>query len=187
MIRRPPRSTLFPYTTLFRSTCRPRSSWYASRSPTCRSSSSTSATESLRPAVVDAVGDRVELLQPLLQVRFDLLWPLHRRAGRVVPELVAAAAQPRADQLLGHLDMALHAEMPAERIGLVLAVRVLQHPRRAGRDAEGLAVPVERFERLQLAQPVARHRVVGDRKSVVYGKSVDLGGRRIIKKKKSRE
>src|SRR5260370_41035999 len=27
--------------------------------------------------------------------------------------------------------------------------------------------------------------IVGDRKSVVWGKSVDLGGRRIIKKKKS--
>src|SRR2546430_11187226 len=106
MIRRPPRSTLFPYTTLFRSTCRPRSSWCASRSPTCRSSSSTSATESLRPAVVDAVGYRVELLQPLLQVAFNLLGPLHGRALLAVPEFVAAAAQPRADQFFRHLDVA---------------------------------------------------------------------------------
>src|SRR5258705_12412421 len=28
MIRRPPRSTLFPYTTLFRSTCEVRHEWY---------------------------------------------------------------------------------------------------------------------------------------------------------------
>src|SRR6267142_2701436 len=104
----------------------------------------------------------VELLQLLLQAGFDLLGPLRGRARRAAPELIAAAAQPRADQLFGHLDVALHAEMPAERISLVLAVRVLQHPRRAGRDAESLAMPVERFERLQLAQPVARHRVVGD-------------------------
>src|SRR5476649_2743390 len=33
MIRRPPRSTLFPYTTLFRSSTRPSSTTYCSRSP----------------------------------------------------------------------------------------------------------------------------------------------------------
>ena len=34
--------------------------------------------------------------------------------------------------------------------------------RRAGRDAEGIAVPLERLERLQIAKPIARHAVVGD-------------------------
>src|SRR3712207_6850770 len=33
MIRRPPRSTLFPYTTLFRSTCAPRRNPQAGRRP----------------------------------------------------------------------------------------------------------------------------------------------------------
>src|SRR5256885_3254071 len=37
MIRRPPRSTLFPYTTLFRSCCTPRGSRPASRSSSCAS------------------------------------------------------------------------------------------------------------------------------------------------------
>ena len=37
-------------------------------------------------------------------------------------------------------------------------MRVLQHARRAGRNAEGLAVPLERLERLQLAEPLARER-----------------------------
>src|SRR5262245_64717311 len=42
MIRRPPRSTLFPYTTLFRSPCRPRGALPTgrSRSPACGSSPS---------------------------------------------------------------------------------------------------------------------------------------------------
>src|SRR3712207_7984240 len=48
MIRRPPRSTLFPYTTLFRSHCCPTAAWRRSRcstssrrptSPCCRTTS----------------------------------------------------------------------------------------------------------------------------------------------------
>src|SRR5438067_11736486 len=56
--------------------------------------------------------------------------------------------------------MALHAEVLAKREAVVRAVRVLQHARGAGRNAEGLAVPVEGKERLQLAEPFARHLVV---------------------------
>src|SRR5258707_5082750 len=45
MIRRPPRSTLFPYTTLFRSSESPRTDRHRGRNfPTCASSSSASAT-----------------------------------------------------------------------------------------------------------------------------------------------
>src|SRR2546430_9499196 len=40
---------------------------------------------------------------------------------------------------------------------------------------------------LRAAPRVGRPRRHRDRKSVVWGKSVDLGGRRIIKKKKERE
>src|ERR1019366_9828621 len=54
MIRRPPRSTLFPYTTLFRSACRPWTSWRRRYpriavllSPTCRSEEHTSELQSL--------------------------------------------------------------------------------------------------------------------------------------------
>src|SRR2546427_616272 len=39
MIRRPPRSTLFPYTTLFRSWARARKCWAASTAPSLRSRS----------------------------------------------------------------------------------------------------------------------------------------------------
>src|SRR2546430_17680389 len=53
----------------------------------------------------------------------------------------------------------------------------------------GLGPPAaERYQGCQrAAEQGARHRrSQEDRKSVVYGKSVDLGGRRIIKKKKKR-
>src|SRR5438067_7132524 len=56
--------------------------------------------------------------------------------------------------------MALHAEVLAEREALVRAVRVLHHARGAGRNAEGLAVPLEGKEGLQIAEPLARHLVV---------------------------
>src|SRR2546430_10677147 len=48
MIRRPPRSTLFPYTTLFRSRCSPRRVSNRSRSPDGCSSSSSTDTASVR-------------------------------------------------------------------------------------------------------------------------------------------
>ena len=41
-------------------------------------------------------------------------------------------------------------------------MRVLQHARRARRDAEGFAVPLESLEARELAEPLARHAVVGD-------------------------
>src|SRR2546425_5871043 len=52
MIRRPPRSTLFPYTTLFRSgsrrcSSRPRGAWRDPRSPSARSEEHTSELQSL--------------------------------------------------------------------------------------------------------------------------------------------
>src|SRR5438067_10764594 len=62
MIRRPPRSTLFPYTTLFRSSCRPgqSSSWPRPSLPatTCWST---------------ATGSRSEEHTSELQSRFDLV------------------------------------------------------------------------------------------------------------------
>src|SRR5260370_24181821 len=45
MIRRPPRSTLFPYTTLFRSNSRPSSSMRATSIPATRSSSTEISSE----------------------------------------------------------------------------------------------------------------------------------------------
>src|SRR5688572_23495239 len=52
--------------------------------------------------------------------------------------------------------------MPAERESLVRAVLAFEHAGRAGRDAEGLTVPLEGLEGLQAAEPFARHAVVGD-------------------------
>src|SRR3712207_9483822 len=104
MIRRPPRSTLFPYTTLFRSHLRRRRDGFP-------------------------------------------------RAGEH-PDRAAGAFPP------GPLDR-----------GPVFGAR-------RGRAADGGVRALQ-------GVAAARCRVVpGDRKSVVEGKSVDLGGRRIIKKKK---
>src|ERR1035441_11019452 len=54
MIRRPPRSTLFPYTTLFRSLCEIRSAWPLADLQSCpnwRSEEHTSELQSLRHLV----------------------------------------------------------------------------------------------------------------------------------------
>src|SRR2546423_1611472 len=80
----------------------------------------------------------------------------------IQPKVGGAGCEQRLDQLLGHLEVAFHAEVPAERIALVRPMRVLHHARGARWNGEGLAVPVERLEGLQLAQPFARHFVVGD-------------------------
>src|SRR5260370_39742068 len=59
-----------------------------------------------------------------------------------------------------------------------------------GRDSDGLLNTVEAYDpatnnwSTAAPMPTARDDLAADRKSVVYGKSVDLGGRRIIKKKK---
>src|SRR5690606_7415627 len=103
-------------------------------------------------------------------VAADLLGALHagapagvvaRRPGseRV---LVLLAFQPGLDHRHGHLDVALHAEMRADREGLVRAVVVLEDARGPRRDAEGLAVPVEGLECRKLAEPRARHGVVAN-------------------------
>src|SRR5688572_958590 len=52
--------------------------------------------------------------------------------------------------------------MLADGESLVLAMRILEHARGPGRDGEGLAMPLEGLEGLQLAQPFTRHAVVGD-------------------------
>ena len=118
--------------------------------------------EGRRPAVVDLVRDLVQPIQARLEVALHFTRRLHRRALAVLGQLVGAAADPGAHQVRRHLHVALHAEMPAERERLVRAVLAFQHARRAGRNAEGLAVPLEGLERLQLAEPGARHAVVRD-------------------------
>src|SRR3712207_8001342 len=49
MIRRPPRSTLFPYTTLFRSTCSPTASTRPTRPATCPSPDSNARSRGTSP------------------------------------------------------------------------------------------------------------------------------------------
>src|SRR5205823_8228936 len=51
MIHLPPRSTLFPYTTLFRSRARSCTSWAASLPPTAARSASTGATSAARAPI----------------------------------------------------------------------------------------------------------------------------------------
>src|SRR3712207_9492071 len=61
--------------------------------------------------------------------------------------------------------------------------------RRAGLPSRAAAVAADRVVHLRRAEVAAadhRDDAALDRKSVVQGKSVDLGGRRIIKKKKNR-
>jgi hypothetical protein len=53
-----------------------------------------------------------------------------------------------------HLDMALQAQVRAADEGLVGAVGALQDAGGAGRDREGLAVPVEGLEACGIAQPI---------------------------------
>src|SRR4051812_12868516 len=135
-----------------RTTCRPRSS--SSRSPclTCRFSSRTSATSSgstsevLGPPVVYPVGDLVQRRHTTLEVALDLFRRLHGGARPALLDLLRPGAQPSADELRRHFDVALQAEVLAPGEPLVRARCVLEHARGAGRDAEGLAVPVEGFE-----------------------------------------
>src|SRR5437868_12659642 len=65
MIRRPPRSTLFPYTTLFRSS--------PSSGSATKPLASLTATPASDPSIVDAVSERSEEHTSELQSRFDLV------------------------------------------------------------------------------------------------------------------
>ena len=58
--------------------------------------------------------------------------------------------------------MALHAQVLAQGERLVRAMHALEDPGTAGRNAEGLAVPVKGLEAGELTQPFARHRIFGD-------------------------
>src|SRR5256886_4006986 len=156
MIRRPPRSTLFPYTTLFRSDL---------------------LLEDVRvgPRVVDRLRDAIgpphaqdvgleALAQPEVRhgTRHDarlvqLACPqLERRAD--AETVVLAAPRPQGGELDLHI-----------LVGVAAVVKKQPRPPVLSHD-----------DQVQVAVAIVIHR---DRKSVVYGKSVDLGGRRIIKKK----
>src|SRR5687767_7215404 len=120
------------------------------------------AAQALGPAVVDPVCDLVQAVQARLQVLLDLRRGLDGRTFLMLLDLLRSGAEPGAHQLGGHLDVALHAEVLAERERLVRAVRTLEDARPPWRDAEGLAMPVERFERLHGAEPLAGNAVVCD-------------------------
>src|SRR3712207_6869204 len=77
MIRRPPRSTLFPYTTLFRSRRRPRPRRGARRADRARD-------RRARPAAVAPVGEPVRHLRPPGVT--NLLGRRARRQGTAEPE-----------------------------------------------------------------------------------------------------
>src|SRR2546421_1558310 len=78
MIRRPPRSTLFPYTTLFRSPCRRRAGWRRRRrslrlAHAGRKASALGAVRRGRPIFVNVRDPRSEEHTSELQSRSDLV------------------------------------------------------------------------------------------------------------------
>src|SRR2546430_12445084 len=88
MIRRPPRSTLFPYTTLFRSRCRnPRLQWSAHvcRKPTqaCRSEEHTSELQSQSNLVCRLLLEKKKRIQRNVICRIADYLP-HNRPARSV-------------------------------------------------------------------------------------------------------
>src|SRR6266852_7211949 len=101
-------------------------------------------------------------MHALVEPLEHLLRGLHRRPG-LRHELLFPVFAPGADQLARHLDVALDAEVLAERERLVGAIRTPGDARRLRRDGEGLAVPVKTGELSRRAEPLARLSVVFDR------------------------
>src|SRR5467141_1199810 len=100
-------------------------------------------------------------MHALVEPLEHLLRGLHRRPG-LRDELLFPILAPGADQLGRHLDMALHAEVLAQRERLVGAIRTAGNPRRLRRDGESLAVPVKGAELPPCAEPLACAGVVLD-------------------------
>src|SRR3989449_10660506 len=100
-------------------------------------------------------------MHALVEPLEHLLRSLHRRPG-LRYELLFPVFTPGADQLARHLDVALHAEVLAERERLVRAIRAPSDARRLRRNGEGLAVPVKTGELPRRAEPLARASVVFD-------------------------
>src|SRR5437879_1565751 len=103
-------------------------------------------------------------MHALVKALEHLLRGLHRRPGPR-DELLFPILAPGADQLGRHLDMALHAEVLAQRERLVRAIRTPGDPRRFRRDGESLAVPVEGAKLPPCAEPLACAGVVLDSRS----------------------
>src|SRR5579864_4940065 len=130
--------------------CRPRSSSCASRSPTFPCNFRISGTDPgaasgfqpADPAPVQPVGYPVERTHARFEFLDDLLRCLHRGA-RPRDQLLAPVLAPGADELGCHFDVALHAEVLAQRERLVGAVGTGSQARRPGGNAEGLAMPME--------------------------------------------
>lgn len=115
--------------------------------------------QAANPASVQYVGDGLQARDALLQIGGELLGVLHRGAG--LRRFLSARARPVAHHGRRHLDVALKAQTLAEDERLIRAIAALQDVTGARREAEGLAVPVERVEtRFQTVQPVARRRPV---------------------------
>src|SRR5262245_12354624 len=93
-----------------------------------------------------------------IEITLDFGRRLHRRA-RALGDLVRSRAAPRLDQLGGHLDVALHADVLAERKRLIRAMAIREHDLGARRDREGLAMPVKAGESREIgAEPMLRER-----------------------------
>src|SRR3712207_4472844 len=225
MIRRPPRSTLFPYTTLFRSSCRPRRRTAPTRArrpaPTWRGTPlgrNSAALPARSPAGGSPGGRRSRGARNHIRERASVLTSTRCRSTvslaerssdlQEIPPRGAAVSTLTPDRTTTSDHPALPTGHTPWRtvLGLALALTAAlalllsafawpatqTRPRDLPVAVVGPLPVVEQaraaLDRVQpgafdvtAATDVERARDL-DRKSVVQGKSVDLGGRRILKK-----
>src|SRR5207237_10235539 len=75
------------------------------------------------------------------------------RPGR---QLVAAERGPALDHLARHVDVALEADVPAERKRLLVIESIGQHARGALRQSESVVMPLESQEPVAMTEPRIR-------------------------------
>src|SRR2546429_6935855 len=96
MIRRPPRSTLFPYTTLFRSTCTINAACKAAGDAGCKSYKYSSATgPNATMNDPEIIVDRSEEHTSELQSRLHLVCRLLLEKKKTQPQPVTTHMQPQ--------------------------------------------------------------------------------------------
>src|SRR5258708_5403984 len=97
----------------------------------------------------------------LLHSAPHLLGRLQRGAGPVPGDFIRPRFAPGIDELLGHLHVALHAEILAYDEALILAIPITHDADATGRNRERFTVPVKGFETRQIgSEPQPRQAVV---------------------------
>src|SRR5216683_8019525 len=111
--------------------------------------------QSSRPMGVNIVGDARKRGKPCVDVLEDIGLALYR-ASRLRRQLIATVCAPALDHLARHLDVALEADMPAERKCLLGIEGVGQDARGALRQTEGVVMPLESPEQVPTTEPRIR-------------------------------